>query len=539
MRLHLSRAERPTTSLAQRAVSQRRTLNCRSLLGHTVTLLCCAVLASIATTPTTAQHQEPVPAEELPVVRHTLDNGLTFLILQRDQSPTVALVVHYPVGSVHEHPGNTGIAHVVEHMLFKGSTEIGTTDLRSEVALLDAIDKARDSELAALALIPPDTVRAKASHFLLESLEDQAQQYVIHNEFDQILGKVGARNLNATTSYEATRYFLELPANRLEIWFALEADRMTNPVFREFYTELDVVLEERRLRLETSPGGVLGAALLATAFQLHPYGVPVVGHKSDLETLTRRKAMQYFRAHYGASNAVISVVGDLDSDQVVRWADEYFTAVPAGEPAPPVLAREPPQAGERRVTVEFAAEPRLSIGWKAVSVQHEDAAALSMLASVLTAGRTSRLYRRLVAGDRSAVHVAAYLGPGQAHDRLFIVGAVPRSPHTAQEVEAAIYEEIARLQERPPELEALTRIRNQLRASEFRRLSSNLALAEQLAQSQSDFGDWRETFRSSRKLIEVTPEEIQRVAQLYLTQSRRTVATMVTKSQSSDKEPER
>ena len=302
---------------------------------------------------------------------------------------------------------------------------------------------------------------------------------------------------------------------------------MRNPVFRGLGAELDVVREERRMRLETSPGGVLQAALLATAFQVHPYGIPVIGHASDVEHLTRRQVASYFRNHYGARNAVVAVVGDVNPDRVARWANEYFGPVPAGRPIPPVLAREPKQIGERRITVEFDAEPRLMIGWRAVSGLHEDAPALSMLASLLTGGRTTRLYRRLVARERSAIHVAAGLGPGFAHPGLFTVTAVPRHPHTPVELERSIYQELREMKENHPDSADLARIKNQLRAGEFRRLSSNLELAMQLADSESSFGDWSETFRLSHRLLEVTPADVRRVARRYLVSGSRTVATMV------------
>lgn len=471
----------------------------------------------------------PAPGEQLPVVRHVLDNGMIFLILPRRQAPTVSLVVHYPVGSVNEHLGNTGIAHVLEHMLFKGSREIGTTDSALEAPLLAAADAAHDSLLTELAGPRPDTARLRDLAEAVGSFEDRAEAYAVPNEYARILSAAGGRGLNATTSYEATRYYVELPANRLELWFALESDRMRDPVLRGFHTELDVVHEERRTRLETSPGGIVQTALLATAFQVHPYGVPVIGHAVDLEHMARGQVAEYFRDYYGARNAVAAIVGDVDPEQVVAWAEEYFGAVPAGRPAPPVLAREPGQAGERRITVEFDAEPRLMIGWRAVSGLHEDAPALQMLASLLTAGRSTRLYRRLVAGDRSAIHVSAYLGPGFAYPGLFIVNAVPKAPHTAHEVEVAIYQELDDIRANAPDPAALDRIKNQIRAGEFRRLSSNLELGMQIAESEAVFGDWRETFRQSRRILEVTPEDVRRVAVEYLNVHTRTVATMVRK----------
>ena len=493
-----------------------------------------AIALALVTPPLAAQTPPttPAPGEQLPVVRHVLDNGMTFLILPRRQTPTVSLVVHYPVGSVNEHLGNTGIAHVLEHMLFKGSREIGTTDPAQEAPLLAAADAAHDSLLAELARPRPDTARIRRLTEAMDTLEDRAEAHAIPNEYDRILSAAGARGLNATTSLEATRYFVEIPANRLELWFALESDRMRNPVLRGFHTELDVVREERRMRLETSPGGIIQTALLATAFQVHPYGVPVIGHAADLEHMSRRQVTEYFHDYYGARNAVAAVVGDVDPDQVVAWAEEYFGAVPAGRPAPPVLAHEPEQAGERRITVEFDAEPRLMIGWRAVSGLHEDAPALQMLGSLLTAGRSTRLYRRLVAGDQSAIHVSAYLGPGFAYPGLFIVNAVPKAPHTTHELEQSIYQELDDMRANAPDAAALERIRNQVRAGEFRRLSSNLQLGMQIAESEAVFGDWRETFRLSRRILEVTPEDVRRVAVKYLNVGRRTVATMVRKGDS-------
>ncbi len=477
--------------------------------------------------PSPAQQDSlPAPGTQLPVVRHVLGNGMTFLVLERRQSPTAALVVHFPVGSVHERLGNTGIAHLVEHLLFKGSEEIGTTDHAAETVLFAAMDAARDSFVAETARPAPDSTALSRWRTRIERLEDEARRHVVPNEYDRLLSAQGARGLNATTSHEATRYFVELPARAVELWFALESDRMRNPVLREFFTELDVVREERRMRLETSPGGILQSALLATAFQLHPYGVPVIGHASDLEALTRPQARDYLRDYYGARNAVAAIVGDVDADQVIRWAEEYFGPAPPGRPVPPVTAREPPQSGERRIVVNFDAEPRVMIGWRAVSGFHADAPALAMLASVLTGGRTTRLYRRLIVEDRSAIHVAASLGPGTRHPGLFTISAVPRSPHTAEEIETSIHDEIRRIQRTPPDSAALARIRNQLRAGEFRRLQSNLELAMQISESEAALGDWRETFRAGRRIRRVTPEDVRRVAIRYLTPETRTVATM-------------
>ena len=468
---------------------------------------------------------QTAPGESLPVVEHTLDNGMRLLILERHESPTVSFVVHYPVGSVDERLGNTGIAHVLEHMLFKGTEEIGTTDWEAEAALLDRIDAVRDSALS----LEPEADPSEWARLdgLLRALEDTAATLVVPNEFDRILSRAGARGLNATTTHEATQYYVEMPANRTELWFAMEAERLKRPVFREFYSELDVVMEERRLRLETSPGAMLQIGLLATAFQVHPYGVPVVGHASDLESLTRDQAGDYFRRFYGAGNATVAIVGDVDTGQIIQWAEEYFGDLPSGEAPPTRRVEEPPQRGERRITVEYDAEPQVAMAWRGVSGHHPDAAALSVLAVALTGGRTSRLHRRLVTEERSAIRVYAYQAPGFRDPRLFWISAVPRAPHGTDAVEAAILEEVERIKREPPSPEVLTRIRNQIRAGAYRRLERNFELAGQLAESEAVLGDWRATFRLSQAILDVSGEDVQRVAKAYLVDSTRTVATLV------------
>jgi predicted Zn-dependent peptidase len=452
---------------------------------------------------------------------------MRFVILPRPGAPTVAFVVQYAVGGVNEERGRTGIVHLLEHMLFKGTTTIGTRDVDAERALFRVMDGAADT-LARLQDAPtPDSARMKDLRARIHALEDSARTWVVSNEFDQILTRNGARSLNATTTSESTTYYVELPANRLQLWFVMEADRMLNPVFREFYTERDVVMEERRTRVETAPGGLLAESFLATAFQVHPYGQPVVGHMADLQRLTRQDVKAYYDRYYGARNAVVAIVGDLDPDRVASWAEEYFHAVPAGDPPPPVRAVEPQQRGERRVEVELDAEPLLRVGWHVPAVTDPDAPALVMLTSLLTGGRTSRLYRRLVVEERLATFVSSSLEPGERDPRMFTIDAVPRAPHTSAEVVAAIEDELASLAAAPPTDQELERVRNQLDAGRVRRLQSNLGLAFQLAGSVTLHGDWRETFRFTDRLNAVARADIQRVARRYFLRANETVATLV------------
>lgn len=491
----------------------------------TVAVAALATAVACGATPGQALAQGS-PGERLSVREITLDNGLRVLLLPRDGAPTVSFVMQFRVGGVNERIGSTGIAHLLEHLLFKGTESIGTVSPDAEAPLFAEMDAIHDSLREARAA--RDSASAQRLSARIEELEDEARAHVSANEFDRILTRAGARGLNAMTTSESTVYFVELPANRTELFFALEADRMANPVFREFYSERDVVMEERRQRFETSPGGLLYETHLATAYTMHPYGVPVVGYMSDLENLSRPDVESYYRRFYSPGNAVLAVVGAMDPDEVVTWAERYLGTIPAGERPDPVLAVEPRQRGERRAIVEWDAQPQLRIGWHVPEAMHEDAPALAILSSVLSGGRTSRLHRRLVREERIATGVFTSLGPGSLYPQLFQIDATPRSPHTTEEIEAVVYEEIARIARDGATPDEVERVRNQIAAGTVRRIQSNLGLALQIADSESLFGDWRETFRSAARLSDVTTEDVRRVAARYFGASNRTVATLVT-----------
>jgi predicted Zn-dependent peptidase len=285
-------------------------------------------------------------------------------------------------------------------------------------------------------------------------------------------------------------------------------------------------MEERRLRVETQPAGLLREEFLQAAFRAHPYGRPVVGVASEIQAVTRGAAQEYFKRFYGPNNAVVAIVGDIDVDSMTAWADAYFAAVPAGEPHRPVVTQEPAQHGERRIDVEFDANPQVLIGYHVPNARHADAPALQVLSAVLTSGRTSRLYQRLVIRDRIATAIFSGQSPGQLYPRLFTFTGVPIAPHTAQEIEAAVYEELGRIEREPPSAAELERVRNQVQAGAIQRLQDNFGLAFQLSQSEALWYDWRQTFRDGDAVARVTAADVQRVARTYFAKSNRTVATL-------------
>lgn len=464
--------------------------------------------------------------KDLPVTNYRLANGMEFIILERSGSPTVSFVLQYKVGGINDKMGSTGTAHLLEHLLFKGTDDIGTLDAEKEKILLDQMDLLEDSIIHLEKNSPSSPAIDNLKRSVIQ-LEDRAQVYVASNEFERIFSRNGARGLNASTDSESTKYYLELPSNRTELWFMLESERMNHPVFREFYTERDVVAEERRLRVDNQPGNLLYEAHLRTAFTTHPYGEPVVGIMDDIQNLTRKDVKSHYQQYYGPDNAVVAIVGDVKTESVKQWANKYFghiTPIGFQEKTHPV---EPLQRQERRVSLAFEAEPQLRIGWHTVETTHPLNPSLLVLSALLTGNRSSRLFQRLVVDDRTASNVSSSLGPGDLFPKLFSISVNIQSPSGTEQVEKAIYDELGILETTPPSERELIRIRNQISAGQIRRLSNNFDLAIQLAHSTAMFGNWKYGFSLAQELKKVTPEMISQVVRKFLTAENRTVATLI------------
>jgi predicted Zn-dependent peptidase len=461
------------------------------------------------------------------VIEHRLANGLTVLLVERHQAPIVSVSITFGVGSINERTGTTGVAHLYEHLAFKGTRSIGTKDYARERPLLEELERL-DAEIMRRRAEGADETQLEPLRLAFKAVQEQADQLVVPNELSLLYQRHGAVGLNASTGKDVTRYVVSLPANRLPLWAVIEADRMANPVLREFYKERAVVMEERRLRTDDSPVGLLYEAFAAAAFQAHPYGFPTIGWASDIQALTPAETERFFRTYYSPANATIAIVGDIRPQAVLALIERTFGRIPAGLPPPPVVTVEPPQRGERRVEVEFDAEPLVLIGYHKPGIGHPDDVVFDVLEAILSEGVTSRLYHRLVLEQRLAVSVRAESGfPGVVAPNLFVISATPLAPHTTAEVEAAVYEELERLKTEPVSDRELQKVLNNLDADLLRALRSNSGLASQLAYFQTVAKDWRYLLKVRERIAAVTPQDIQRVARQYFTKANRTVATLV------------
>lgn len=473
------------------------------------------------------------------VIEHRLANGLTVLMVERHQTPVVSINITFGVGGVNEQIGQTGIAHLYEHMAFKGTRTVGTRDFEKEKPILDELSRVgtaldqRQRTLAnkSTAVTPEEQAELDALQKRVADLQAQAGQYVVGNEVALLYQRHGGVGLNASTGKDLTRYTISLPANRLPVWAAIEADRMANPVLREFYKERGVVMEERRLRNDDSPNGLLFETFTSAAFRAHPYGIPTIGWGSDILSLTPAETEAFFKTYYGPNNATIALVGDVNPKEVIALIESTFGKIPAAPPLPPIVTVEPDQRGERRVEVEFDAEPIVAVGYHKPGLGHPDDEVFDVIDEILTDGLTSRLQTILVREKRIAASVGSDANyPGVRAPNLFILTATPLAPHTAAEVEAALYEELERLKKEPVPAKELEKILNNIDADLVRALRSNSGLASQLALYQTVAGDWRYVLKSRDKIAAVTAADVQRVATRYFTKSNRTVGTLVKKA---------
>lgn len=527
----------------------------------------------------TAARAEEFAEIQSKIVSFTLPNGLTVILYPRGDAPVVSCVTYVKTGSTDEYVGITGIAHQLEHLAFKGTPFVGTNDYKSEQAALAEIDKLygsiqaleqkvpaemRDGFLSLLAQVTSTGGRAgpgmaeQAEKMMEKQAADlidgwqkagvklsdadrtallsivktyaakvrEAEKFVVQNQYSNLIDRAGGVALNAFTSDDRTVYHVSIPTNKLELWAALESDRFMNTVPRQLEKEKQVVLEERRMRTDSSAFGKLYEAFLGVAFQAHPYGTAVIGHRSDILGYNREKIMDFYRKHYVPSETIVAIVGDIDVAAARKLMTDYFGRIPAAPAPPPPVTVEPAQEGERRIEVEFPAEPVMMLGYHVPERNHPDTPALIVLSEIATSGSSSRLETSLVKTSK-ANSVGSWIGPGERYPRLLFFSAEPVANGSIDELEKNLLAEIEKLKTVTPTPEEMKRVVTRYRSGVLRSLKANLHLAQQLADYQAVSGDWHSLFREIQEIGAVQPEQVSAAAKKYLTRQNRTVGRIV------------
>jgi len=494
----------------------------------------------------------PLIAQEIPVIERTLPNGLRLVMVERHEQPTIAFGWLARVGSANERPGMTGMAHLFEHMMFKGTKTIGTRDARRDAELNDRQDqvqarireemsvlreKQRRGEIADLMDPKARTPRLQEALAEFDRLVKEQRELIVKDEMDRIYTQAGGTGLNASTSEDRTFYIVSLPSNKLELWFWLESDRLANPVFREFYSERDVILEERRQTLESRPGGVVGEAFNAMTWMASPYHWEVIGWPSDISQVTREQANEFFATYYAPNNITAVLVGDFDPEAAYALAEKYFGRIPANpKGVPEVITLEPRQPAEQRMVAEVETLPSLQVEFKTVAAVHKDAPALQALAGILGGapmfmGRpggpggmrppSGRLHKALVLDQKVATSASAS-SRGMKMGGTFAFRVTPAPGKSPGELEPALYGEVEKVLKDGVTDDELRRFKSASIVGLYGRLETNTGIRETLSQfltagTVQDFKD------SCARIQAVTREDVQRVARQYLVKDGRNV----------------
>ncbi len=406
---------------------------------------------------------------------YILDNGLKVLLVESPKAPVVTVQIWYKVGSRNEIMGRAGLSHMLEHMMFKGTPKYGK------------------------------------------------------GLFSKIIRKNGG-NDNAFTSQDFTGYFENLAADRTELALELEADRLRGLLLddKEFQLEREVVKEERRLRTEDDPQSFLAESLFAQAFLMHPYHWPIIGWFPDLNAMTREDLKQHYDTYYVPNNATLVVVGDIKAEALLPMIKRLFEPIPSKPVPPSQIVAEPEQRGERRIVVKRDAQlPFIMAGYRVPNFKDHDAYALTVLESILSHGKSARLYQSLIYEQKKALAVGAEYNLLATDPELFYCFVVVKPGQKVEEVEQALYREIAKLQTAPPQAKELERAKNQVEADYIFGQDSNFRQAMLLAQAETVGAGWRQVDQFVERLRGVTAKDVQRVAKRYLTQDSRTVGILI------------
>ena len=471
------------------------------------------------------------------VKEHQLSNGLKVLLLERNDAPSISGGWVARVGSVDERPGITGMAHLFEHMMFKGTPTIGTQDYEKDLEIIAAQEKVRDAMRAEerrmramwrrgeiTNLQDPDqkTAEWKRLNEEFKKLVEDHRKVIVKNEFDRIYTANGGSGMNAYTSYDHTAYFITVPANKLELFMWMESERLLRPVLREFYAERDVVFEERRMRTESTPLGKFFESFNSLFWESHPYSWPIIGWPSDIPAISKKQADAFYATYYMPQNLTLVLVGDFKTKPALAMAEKYFGRLKKGEGLPPdVVTLEQPQKAEKRFYAEAETNPNVDIYWHTPAFGHKDTYPLSVLAQVLST-RTGRLHKELVLGKKLATDTWAWQG-ARKYAGEFNMGAEITEGNTPEMAEQEIYRLIEQVKTEPVPAKELQKVKNNFAAAEYRRLSSNHPILMQIMRSEG-LGNWREINEAGPKIQAVTPADLRRVAKKYFTKENRAVA---------------
>jgi predicted Zn-dependent peptidase len=496
----------------------------RALKSFTVVLILAALAAA----------QDVTSFEKRTTVKK-LDNGLTVVICERPEAPVFSFFTHVDAGSVQDPMGETGLAHMFEHMAFKGTDKIGTTDYAAEKVALEKVEQAYAAYIAERDNpVGPNEQKLKDLQKAWMDATTEANKYVKPNEFPQIVEMNGGEDLNANTNDDETNYYYSFPENRLELWAYLESERFLHPVMREFYKERNVVIEERRMRVDSNPIGRLLEQFTTASFQAHPYHRPTIGWMSDLNSFSATDAKNFFDQYYIPSNMVVTVVGDVKASETLPIIEKYFGRIPSRPRPDERTTTEPAQNAERRVVLQEMSQPLYLEGYHRPDYRSPDDAVYDAIADLMSSGRTSRLYRALVRDKKIASDSAGFTGlPGNKYPHLFAFYAFPLPGHKPDEMADAIHAEIEKLKTEDISDEELKMIKTRAKANLIRSLGSNEGLASSLALYQARYDDWRELFRSVDRIDKVTKADIRRVANQTFVPTNRTVGIIETKTAAS------